>query len=315
MKIIYQSGIMDNIPCAATVGFFDGVHTGHRYLIEQLKTFASENQLNSAVITFAIHPRKVLHSDFQPLLLTSLDEKLAQLSDCGIDTCYVLNFDEKMASLSAAAFLNEILYTRCGVRLLLIGHDHRFGHNRADGFPAYKIYGNAIGMEVFQALRFETRTDSHISSSEIRHALSNGEIGKANRLLSYRYSFTGTVVEGFQLGRQIAFPTANIRPDFSDKLIPGNGVYAVGIIVNGKWYKGMMNIGFRPTVANGNNLSLEVHILDFDQNIYGETVTVQFYDKIREEIKFNDINKLTDQLKKDKETVSIMQFDQKKIAL
>ncbi len=306
---------MDNSPCVATVGFFDGVHSGHRFLIEQLKAFASEKNLKSSVITFDIHPRKVLHSDFQPLLLTSLDEKLALLSDCGIDKCYVLNFDEKMASLSAAAFLNEILYTRCGVRFLLVGHDHRFGHNRADGFPAYKIYGNAIGMEVFQASRFETQTDSHVSSSEIRHALSNGEIGKANRLLAYRYSFTGTVVEGFQLGRQIAFPTANIRPDFTDKLIPGNGVYAVGIIVKEKWYKGMMNIGFRPTVANGNNLSLEVHILDFDQNIYGETVAVQFYDKIREEIKFNDINTLTEQLKKDKEAVSIMEFDQKKTVL
>jgi riboflavin kinase/FMN adenylyltransferase len=312
MKIIYQSEIIDNAPCVATVGFFDGVHSGHRFLLEQLKTFASEKKIENAVITFAIHPRKVLHSDFQPLLLTTLDEKLAQLSGCGIDKCYVLIFDEKMASLSAAEFLNEILYKRCGVRFLLVGHDHRFGHNRTDGFPAYKIYGNAIGMEVFQASRFETQSDSHISSSEIRHALSNGEISKANRLLSYRYSFTGKVVEGFQVGRQIAFPTANIRPDFTDKLIPGNGVYAVGIIVGDKWYKGMMNIGFRPTVANGNNLSLEVHILDFDQNIYGETVTVQFYDKIREEIKFNDIKKLTEQLKKDKETVSIMQFDQKK---
>ncbi len=286
--------------CVATVGFFDGVHAGHRFLIDQVKAFAEEKNLPSVVFTFAVHPRKVLHSDYQPQLLTTFDEKLFQLQSTGIDTCIVLNFDHAMAGMTAYEFLQKILYNKYNVKTLVVGHDHRFGHNRTDGFEQYLVYGREIGMEVQQAERYFTDQFSHVSSSEIRKALAAGNITIANTLLSYPYSFRGIVTDGYKLGRKIGFPTANIEPENHEKLLPQHAVYAVDVLWNNKIYRGMMNIGTRPTVINGNQTSIEVHIFNFSEDVYNEVLEISFLKKIRNEQKFENIEALVKQLETDK---------------
>ena len=288
---------------AATVGFFDGVHTGHRFLIAELKKEAAKRGLKSMVITFKVHPRKVLHTAYLPQLLTSAEEKLEQLKSTDVDEVVELDFTTEMAQLTAAEFIKQILAEQLGVKLLLVGHDHRFGKNREEGFPEYVAYGKQNGMEVIQATRYSTEQFSHISSSEVRNALLNGEIERANTLLTYPYAFTGDVVSGFQVGKKIGFPTANLNPVEPDKLIPAIGVYAVLIDWNGTTYSGMMNIGRRPTLDNGDAVSLEVHIINFDADIYHQQVKVTFIRKIRDEKKFNSVEELIEQLKMDKEIV------------
>lgn len=311
MRIIHQNETAGILPCVATVGFFDGVHIGHRFLIEELKTIAKEQNLKSTVITFATHPRKILKSDFQPELLTTPNEKLIQLESTGIDACVVLEFTPDMAQLSAYEFLKTILSEQYQVRTLLVGHDHRFGHNRAEGFPEYQKYGKELGIEVIQAKRYTIANDEHISSSTVRQALQTGDIEHANRLLSYEYSFSGKVIKGFMVGRGIGFPTANLLPEDTDKLVPANGVYAVRVKRGEKYYKGMMNIGNRPTLDNGKNISLEVHIIDFNEDIYDETLGINFIRKIRDEKKFNGLDELVKQLQKDKQFVIELNYDTK----
>jgi riboflavin kinase/FMN adenylyltransferase len=287
----------------ATVGFFDGVHAGHRFLIEELKAIAKKQNLPSVVFTFAEHPRKVLHSDFQPAILTTLQEKIIQLESTGIDLCVVLHFSPEMAKLTAQEFLKKILDNQYNVRTLLVGHDHRFGHKRSDGFPEYKQYGQDINMEVIQATRYVTEADDHISSSKVRLALQTGDIDHANRLLTYEYSIRGKVVNGFKVGRKIGFPTANIVPENAEKLIPAMGVYAVRVNWNNQTYKGMLNIGQRPTLDNGTQISIEVHIIGFDKDIYNESLRMDFLQKIRDEQKFDNVDQLINQLHKDKQMV------------
>jgi len=294
---------LDKSPCVATVGFFDGVHAGHRFLINELKDIARSQNLKSVVITFRTHPRKVLNSDFQPELLNTLSEKLAELETTGVDTSIVLDFSEEMAQLSAFDFLKTILKEQLNVKTLLIGHDHRFGHNRSDGFPEYKKYGEMLGMEVIQAERYKTPDDQHISSSKIRLALQQGDIEHVNKLLTYSYSFTGKVIDGFKVGRKIGFPTANLQLIDDEKLIPPLGVYAVKVFWNKNTYKAMMNIGTRPTLSDSHHISLEVNIFEFNEDIYNQTITVEFIKKIRDEKKFNRVDELIKQLQKDKQTV------------
>jgi len=310
MQLIYQPDIENLLPCVATVGFFDGLHAGHRFLINELKTMANNQNLKSVVITFAVHPRKVLNSTFKPELLTTLDEKLIQLESTGIDACIVLDFTLNMAGLSAYDFLKTILKEKFNVRTLLVGHDHRFGHNRTDGFPEYKKYGESLGMNVVQCSKYNTDSDKHISSSEIRNALKNGDIELSNRLLTYEYSLQGKVVEGFKVGRQLGFPTANIKPGDPDKIIPATGVYAVRVYIGQLRYKGMLNIGHRPTLDNGDNNSIEVHILNFDSDIYNQTLTIDFISRIRDEQKFKGLEELKLQLIHDKHVVQELNFDE-----
>ena len=301
MNVIYSN---DNsysfAPCVATVGIFDGVHAGHRFLIEELKSLAQEHQLESTVITFAEHPRKVLNSDFHAELLTTLPEKIKLIEFTGVDTCIVLDFTTDIAKLSACDFIRTILFDKFKVQVLLVGHDHRFGHKRTDGFAEYKQYGNSTGMEVIQALRYTTEADAEINSSEIRKALKEGDISKVNRLLSYAYTLSGKVMEGFKVGRTIGFPTANIATNHPEKLIPQNGVYQVEVLVGEQLFAGMLNIGNRPTLNNGTSTSIEVHILNFDKDIYNQPIEVAFLKKIRNEKKFNGIQELTAQLEADK---------------
>lgn len=303
MKIIYSPYTANIEPCVATVGFFDGVHAGHRFLTEELKAIAKEQNYKSMIITFATHPRKVIDPHFQPEQLNTLDEKLQLLSSTGVDYCIVLDFDIEMAKLSAYEFLKTILKEQFKVQTLLVGHDHRFGHNRAEGFKDYLKYGTELNMKVIQATRYKTDTDNQISSSNIRTALQSGDIEKANRILTYPYSLIGKVITGYQVGHKIGFPTANIKPENAEKIIPALGVYEVWVKWNSQQFKGMMNIGKRPTLNNGVNISIEVHIIDFNTDIYNQDIEVAFIRKIRDEKKFNNIDELIIQLKLDKQNI------------
>jgi riboflavin kinase/FMN adenylyltransferase len=302
MQIFYQNEIEDFQPCVATVGIFDGVHAGHRFLIEQVKEIANNQKIMSVVITFAKHPRSILNPEFCPEILTTLPEKLQQLETTGIDACIILDFTPEMGQLSAYNFIKTILYQKFNVQTLLVGHDHRFGRDRKDGFPEYLQYGKSIGLKVIQATRFRTELDQFISSSEIRNLLQKGDIEHANRLLNYNYNLCGKVIDGFKVGRKIGFPTANIFVENQYKLIPALGVYAVSVRWKNMFYKGMLNIGIRPTL-NGTKVSLEVHIIDFNEDIYNQIIEIDFKSRIRDEQKFNGIDELVKQLEKDKQKV------------
>jgi len=302
----------DAIPwsnCVATVGFFDGVHAGHRFLLRELSKIARDEHKISVVITFDNHPRKVLKADFQPRLLTSLNEKLSLLAGAGIDGCVVLNFTHELSQLSAFEFLQQILHDRLKVSTLLVGHDHRFGHNREQGFDEYAAFGAQLGMKMLQIEKYTTVEVPHMSSTQIRHSLENGDLALANKLLTYPFVLTGKVKSGFQVGRKIGFPTANLQPADKDKIIPATGVYAVLVKWEHHEYRGMMNIGYRPTINQSDERTLEVHIIGFEGDIYNRNLKIEFIAKIRDEMKFNGVDELIEQLNKDKETVLNMNFN------
>ena len=285
---------------AATVGFFDGVHLGHRFLIDELNANAQKHGLKSMVITFKNHPQTILNKEFRPQLLTTNTEKVEYLYQLGVDEVVELDFTREIADLSAAQFVKNVLFYDLHVRFLLVGHDHRFGKDRKDGFPEYQLYGQEVGMLVQQASLFSTEKFDTISSTDIRGALDQADIDAVNELLGRPYSFVGQVIDGFKVGRKIGFPTANLKPIDDSKIIPPIGVYAVEIAWNGNAFKAMMNIGRRPTVDNSSAISLEVHIIDFDEDIYHQQLKVSFLKKIRDEKKFNSVEELIAQLKLDK---------------
>ena len=286
-------------PSVATIGFFDGVHLGHRYLINQVKLAASQNGWSSSIITFPVHPRQVIQSDYQPQLLSSPEEKIELLASTGVDNCILLPFTRELSLLTAKEFM-QLLYNDYKVRMLVIGYDHRFGHNRAETFEDYCRYGRELGIHIMQATAY-TQEQDKVSSSAIRRALLTGDIPTATKYLGYNYFVEGVVVNGYKVGRKIGFPTANLQVDFSNKLIPSIGVYAVRVFVNGDTYKGMLNIGHRPTLNNGTNLSIEVHILNFEGNIYEQPMRIEFIDFLRPETKFSSVDELILQIQKDKE--------------
>ena len=299
MNIIRDTHPQALTPSVATIGFFDGVHLGHRHLINQVKMAASLNGWCSSIITFPVHPRQVIQSDYQPSLLSSPEEKIELLASTGIDNCILLPFTRELSQLTAWEFM-QLLYNQYKVRMLVIGYDHRFGHNRAETFEDYCRYGRELGIHIMQATAY-TQEQDKVSSSVIRRALLSGEISTATKYLGYPYFMQGTVVSGYQVGRKIGFPTANLQVDFPNKLIPAIGVYAVRVSVNGQSHRGMLNIGHRPTLNNGTDLSIEVHILDFEGDIYHQPMRIEFVDFLRPEAKFNSVDELTLQIQKDKE--------------
>lgn len=302
MIIVRNADITGNPPLVATIGFFDGVHAGHRFLLDELKEVAAAQGLPSAVITFPEHPRSVIDSGYRPELLDTFDEKVERLSETGIDYCIVLPFTEALSRLSADEFITLILADKLQVKTLLIGYDHRFGHHRTDGFEQYVTYGARCGMQVLKASQY-TENEAHVSSSAIRRLLKAGDVEAAAHLLTYPYRLKGTIVRGYQIGRKMGFPTANIRVDDPDKLIPGIGVYAVRVLLDAVCRKGMLYIGKRPTLENGDTISLEVNILDFEGDIYNHEIEVEFLYRVREDIKFDSIEALTEQLRRDRDTV------------
>ena len=305
MQLIKKNTSVESIrPAVATIGFFDGVHCGHRFLIEQVQTAAASRGLASAVITFPIHPRRVMQTDFHPELLTSCDEKLALLAQTGIDTCLLMDFTPELAALSARQFM-EILHRDYAIQALVIGYDHRFGHNRSDSFNDYVQHGRTLGMEILPAEAYrlpETDYPLPICSSNIRHFLHEGDVSSAAQYLGYPYFLNGTVVNGFRVGHRMGYPTANLQVNDPDKLVPARGVYAVKAEVDGKPYNGMLNIGCRPTLDNGDNRTIETHLFDFNADIYHHPMRLSFVQRIRPERKFDSIEALTAQLHRDAAT-------------
>ena len=285
----------------ATIGFFDGVHVGHRFLIKELQDWGKDLNMPSAVITFPEHPRQVLHSDYRPKLLDTFQEKMERLETTGIDYCIALDFTYELSLYSAADFI-RLLAEEYHVKGLLIGYDHRFGHDRSDGFEQYVGYGGQVGMEVRKASPYD-EGNIRVSSSEIRRLLQEGKVEMANALLTYPYQLRGRIVSGYKVGRTIGFPTANIEVDSPYKLLPKVGVYAVWVELLGKRYKGMLYIGKRPTLQNGDNLTIEVNILGFSGNAYNDEITVSFVYAVREDKTFESVEALREQLERDRQTV------------
>ena len=287
----------------ATTGFFDGVHLGHRLVIERLVSLARERGDESLVVTFWPHPRAVLQDGARELrLLNSLEEKKELLRSLGVDRVEVLDFTRSFAALTAEQYLREILRDRFGVTTLLMGYDNRLGSDRLTA-DTLKPIAEGIGMELKELLPLSFRpseASGEISSTQIRTALENGDIVSAAEMLGYGYSLKGVVVAGNRLGRTIGFPTANMKLYEPLKLVPGRGVYAVEAEVLGKKYRGMTNIGLRPTVG-GSFTTIETHILDFDEDIYGLPLRITFLRRLRDEVHFPSLEALKDQLEKDRE--------------
>ena len=285
----------------ATIGFFDGVHRGHCSLLSQVVRQAAQRNRQSTVVTFDIHPRQLVNPDFQPLLLTTLDEKLQLLSLQGIDRVAVLHFDEQMASLSARDFMSVLLSRQLNVDTLVLGYDSRFGHGRTAGFSDYEAYGRSMGIDVLRATPLLSDDGTPVSSSLVRNLLLSGNIAQANDALGRRYSLTGNVVEGFHEGRRLGFPTANLALADRQRLVPGRGVYAVWAELTGysEPMPAMMNIGTRPTY-NGSSQTLEVHIIGYEGDLYGQDITVTFAERIRSEQPFDSPSALASQLQLDR---------------
>lgn len=292
---------MRNEYCA-TIGFFDGVHRGHQFMIDSLTTMAHAQGRQSLVITFDRHPRQVVHADYVPQLITTTDEKLQLLHATAADRIEVLHFDAQMAQLSAYEFMRQVLHEKYGVAMLLTGYDNRFGHNRAEGFADYVRYGEEMGMKVLQNTPIDI-DGLRVSSSLIRRLIVEGNITEASNCMGHPYSITGCVAHGFQEGRRIGFPTANIVPESAEKLVPGNGVYATRVSVEGgEWMPAMLNIGTNPTFQR-QQTTIEAHIIGFEGDIYGRKVRVEFGRKLRDEQRFESVEALQKQLEADKKEV------------
>lgn len=288
-----------NARSVVTVGTFDGVHQGHRALIEAVVQKAKATNSRSVVVTFDPHPRSIIHSRFEGIkLLTTLRERAEIMNDFGVDVMCVIPFTRDFSLLDSEQFVREVIHQKIGINHFVIGYDHHFGRNRTGTIETLQKLSPILGFDV-QVVSKKEMGDTTISSTVIRKLLAEtGEVKKATTLLGRPYMLNGLVVHGSERGRLIGFPTANLKPEQDDKLIPKDGIYAVKVRVDEHWYNGMMNIGVRPTF-DGTTQSLEVNIFDFNRQIYGQTIQVRFIERIRDEKKFKGPEELKKQLKSD----------------
>ncbi len=288
-----------------TIGTFDGVHLGHQQVILRLQEIAQKHGGETVIFTFHTHPRLVTAPNETNLrLLTTLNEKIKLFEHYGINHLVVYPFDKAFSELTYSEFVENILVNQMHTHCLVVGYDHKFGKNREGDFDYLQKCASKFNFEV-EKLDVLTIEKESVSSTKIRQALEKGEIEKANHSLGYRFALHGTVVDGKRIGRKLGFPTANIVASDKHKIIPGYGVYAVNILLNNDEYKGMLNIGTRPTFNNNaDNRSIEVNIFDFENNIYGSEITLEFIGKIRDEQKFDGVDSLIAQLRKDKITAA-----------
>ncbi|MDZ4846537.1 MAG: bifunctional riboflavin kinase/FAD synthetase [Chitinophagales bacterium] len=283
-----------------TTGTFDGVHTGHQVIIRRLNQLAANSNGENIILTFHPHPRMVLHKDDSNLkLLNTLEEKTSLLSKYGVDNLVVTPFSKEFSQLTAEQYVEDFIWKKFYPRKVVMGFNHRFGNNRTGDIELMTAMGKKLGFEV-EEIEAQMVENISVSSTKIRNALTGGEIETANSLLGHPYTLTGKVVTGEHLGKKLGFPTANLKIEDADKLIPANGVYAVIVKVDETNFGGMLNIGFRPTF-NGKKQTIEVHIFDFNEEVYGMNIGVDLVASIRKEMKFNSVDELIQQLKKDKE--------------
>ena len=306
MKIVREfENYTENTPKVLSLGMFDGVHFGHISIINLLKSLAQENNLETAILTFWPHPRKVFNPNDELKLLNTLNEKLNLLENANLDVVFLKSFDENFRNLTGEEFVRQILVQKLNVKHIIIGHDHVFGKNKSGNFELLQKLSKELDF-VVQQLDAVKEGEFNISSTKIRNYLANGNIIGANKMLGYHYSVSGKVIDGKKLGRTIGYPTANIEVD-ELKLLPKKGAYIVEVYVKNKFYKGMLSIGTNPTV-NGDKLTVEVYILDFNKDIYGEEITVKFRDFLHEEIKFESLEKLIERLDEDKRLTKEFEF-------
>ena len=313
MKILENLQEINFTGTAVSIGYFDGVHKGHAALLSRLVSVAKERNLESVVVTFSTHPREALNANYIPKLLTLNGERYDLLAKQGVDYCVVLPFDAEIARKTFKQFMDDYLIEKLNTKYLLIGHDHHFGCDRANGFEQYKQYGEEKGIDVEREEVFKVK-DIVVSSSYARREIQEGNVSNAREALGYDYFIEGTVIPGFKLGKSIGFPTANVAVNDVRKILPAAGVYAVTVNIDGssKVLKSMLYIGARPTFVNmSETKSIEVHIFDFDEDIYQKNIRVNFKQFIREEQKFDTPAKLASQLNKDKQVILNL-FNKKK---
>ena len=281
-----------------TSGTFDGVHIGHQKILRRLAEITRKNGGESVLLTYWPHPRIVLYPDQKLYLLTSIKEKSELLSQEQVDHLVIIPFTKKFSGLSSEEFIKDILVERIGTKKLVIGYDHKFGKNRSGSFEVLKKDSPIYGFEV-EEIPKQMIENNAVSSTKIRKALFEGKVEIANDYLGRPFCLHGTVIGGDKIGRTLDFPTANIKVDFNHKLIPAEGIYAVKVKTGQRYLNGMLNIGFRPTIG-GTQKRVEVNIFNFNQDIYGKEIVVEFYHKIRSEIKFENLGALKSQLQNDK---------------
>jgi riboflavin kinase / FMN adenylyltransferase len=300
MKVYRNLSDFEKLSCAiVTQGTFDGVHAAHQVILNQLKSLARDRNGETVVITYEPHPRMVLFPEDHGLqLISTLDEKIELLKQQGIDHLLILPFTKEFSRLSSLEFIRDIIVEKIGTKCLVIGYNHRFGKNREGSFEHLKSFGPAYGFDVYEIPEQDVDHVA-VSSTKIREAIKAGSLGLAAKFLSRPYSIEGRVVDGRKLGRTIGYPTANIEPVNSLKLLPADGVYAATAEVNGITYGGMLNIGHNPTIP-GKGRSIEINIFDFNEDIYYQNIRVAFVEKLRDEVSFSDIEALKTQLHNDK---------------
>lgn len=307
-KLIPLKDISRNENTVLTVGTFDGVHRGHRALMEAVVSKAKERNARSVVVTFDPHPREIINPGKGGIkLLTTLKERAEILEDLGVDILLVIPFDRDFSLLSSEEFVRDVIYEKVGVSEFVIGYDHHFGRDREGTIDTLKKLGSELDFDTYVVSKQEMG-EVTISSTVIRNTLAEeGNVKQAAEYLNRHYLLNGIVMHGDERGRKIGYPTANLKPEHENKVIPKNGVYAVKVRVEGQWFGGMMNIGIRPTFDELTR-TLEVNIFDFNREIYGDTIQVRFIDHIRDEKKFDGVEKLKAQLDQDKkESISLLQ--------
>ncbi|MFH0756632.1 MAG: riboflavin biosynthesis protein RibF [Bacteroidota bacterium] len=304
MKVWYIHEPISIRKPVATIGIFDGVHTGHRFILEHLKAQAKKQQGESVVVTLWPHPRIVLNQDIQLFtLLHSYEEKLWELELSGIDHLVIIPFDKTVATLSACEFTREYLVDRLGIEVLMLGYDNRFGRDRKGDPEGLARCAEESAFRIEKLPEFHT-AHGRVSSTLIREAILKGDLETAEAMLGYHYYLTGHIVEGNHIGRKMGFPTANIHPTDPNKLIPMNGVYAIRAELTGRSLGGMLNIGFRPTIDSAAAVkTIEAHLFDISGNFYDEQIVIHFIKRVRNEMKFRGLDELKIQLGKDKKHI------------
>ena len=305
MNVYFKNNELPKLRNAVvTIGTFDGVHQGHQIILNRLTQIAKKADGESVLITFDPHPRQVIQSDHQDIkLITSLDEKLELLQSFGVDHVQVVPFTREFSLMSAESYVKDFIVGQWHPKVIVIGYDHKFGQNRSGNIDLLRSMAEDLYFEIVE-IEAQLVNEITVSSTKVRNDLLDGNVEEAMLLLGHPFMLSGTVTKGKQLGKKLGFPTANIELSEPNKLIPGSGVFIVRVQHNDKWHNGMLNIGYRPTIS-GEHKTIEIHILNFDQMIYGERLNLELIKKLREEQKFDNLVELKAQLELDKQAVQV----------